>query len=209
MFKNLIKSSLIIASLALFACEADEDLPIIEESSSEASGKLNVLATTPMIGEYVDQIGGDNINLTILMPPEANPHTYDPSPQDAGKIADADLIFYVGLKYEPAGLIKLLENSASSANVLVEVGEGVDPIEFKEGGHDEHEGHDDHDEHDEDKDHDEHEGHDDHEGHDHGHDHHGHDHAHGHDHHHHPYPHADHPLGPESVRNRKSSGQDK
>ena len=170
MFKKLLKSSLIIASLALFACEADEDLPIIEESSSEASGKLNVLATTPMIGEYVDQIGGDNINLTILMPPEANPHTYDPSPQDAGKIADADLIFYVGLKYEPAGLIKLLENSASSANVLVEVGEGVDPIEFKEGGHDEHEGHDDHDEHDEDKDHDEHEGHDDHEGHE-GHDH--------------------------------------
>ena len=36
---------------------------------------------------------------------------------------------------------------------------------------------------------------------------HGHDH--GHDHHHHPYPHADHPLGPESVRNRKASGEGK
>ncbi len=39
---------------------------------------------------------------------------------------------------------------------------------------------------------------------DHGHDHHhGHDHSHDHDHHHHhPHPHADHPLGPESVRDR-------
>ena len=118
-----------------FACEAEEEMAVAEITSK----KLNVLATTPMIGEYVDQIGGDKINLTILMPPEANPHTYDPSPQDAGKIADADLVFYVGLKYEPAGLIKLLENSASSANVLVEIGEGVDPIEFKEGGHDDHE----------------------------------------------------------------------
>jgi zinc/manganese transport system substrate-binding protein len=113
-----------------------------------------------MIGEFVSQVGGDNINLTVLMPPEADPHNYDPAPQDAGKIADADLVFYTGLKYEPAALIKLLENSACSAEVLAEVGENVFPIEFKEGGHDDHdeEGHDDHDE----------EGHDDHAGHDHG-----------------------------------------
>ena len=159
MLKNLFKVSLIVASLIVFSCTAEEDLPVVGESASEATEKLNVLATTPMIGEYVSEIGGDNINLTILMPPEANPHTYDPSPQDAGKIADADLIFYVGLKYEPAGLIKLLENSSSGENVLVEVGEGIDPIEFKEGGHDDHgdhEGHDDHDEHDEDKHHDDH-----------------------------------------------------
>ena len=31
------------------------------------------------------------------MPPEADPHTYEPAPQDAGKIADADLVFYTGL----------------------------------------------------------------------------------------------------------------
>jgi ABC-type Zn uptake system ZnuABC Zn-binding protein ZnuA len=105
-----------------------------------------------MIGEFVSQVGGDNINLTVLMPAEADPHNYDPSPQDAGKIADADLVFYTGLRYEPSALVKLLENSACSSEVLAEVGENVFPIEFKE------EGHDDHDE----------EGHDDHEGHDHG-----------------------------------------
>ncbi len=38
--------------------------------------------------------------------------------------------------------------------------------------------------------------------HHHDHHHHGHDHSHDHDHHHHPHPHADHPLGPESVRDR-------
>jgi zinc/manganese transport system substrate-binding protein len=121
-----------------------------------------------MIGEFVSQVGGDNINLTVLMPSEADPHTYDPAPQDAGTIADADLVFYTGLKYEPAALIKLLENSACSTEVLAEVGESVFPIEFKELGHDDHdeEGHDDHDEEGHD-DHDE-EGHDDHEGHGHG-----------------------------------------
>jgi zinc/manganese transport system substrate-binding protein len=144
-------------SLVLVACSggsAEAGCPEIDNR------EINVVATTPMIGEFVSQVGGDNINLTVLMSPEADPHTYDPAPQDAGKIADADLVFYTGLKYEPAALIKLLENSACSAEVLAEVGENVFPIEFKEGGHDDHdeEGHDDHDE----------EGHDDHAGHDHG-----------------------------------------
>ena len=94
-----------------------------------------------MIGEFVSQVGGNNINLTVLMPSEADPHTYDPAPQDAGKIADADLVFYTGLKYEPAALIKLLENSACDTEVLSEVGPNVYPIETDE----EEEGHEGHD----------------------------------------------------------------
>jgi ABC-type Zn uptake system ZnuABC Zn-binding protein ZnuA len=155
--KPRFKFAISMLSLVLVACSggsAEAGCPEIDNR------EINVVATTPMIGEFVSQVGGDNINLTVLMPPEADPHTYDPAPQDAGKIADADLVFYTGLKYEPAALIKLLENSACSAEVLAEVGENVFPIEFKEGGHDDHdeEGHDDHDE----------EGHDDHAGHDHG-----------------------------------------
>ena len=127
-----------------------------------------------MIGEFVSQVGGDNINLTVLMPPEADPHTYEPAPQDAGKIADADLVFYTGLMYEPAPLIELLENSVCGAEALAEVGENVFPIEFKEGGHDDHHGEKGHDDHDEEghDDHDE-EGHDDHDDHG-GHEGHGH-----------------------------------
>ena len=158
--KRLFKFGIIALSIVLIACTGGS----AEAGCPEIDGReINVVATTPMIGEFVSQVGGDNINLTVLMPAEADPHTYDPAPQDAGTIADADLVFYTGLKYEPAALIKLLENSACSAEVLAEVGESVFPIEFKEGGHDDH--HDDHDEegHDDDE-----EGHDDHAGHDHG-----------------------------------------
>ena len=147
--KARFKFAILTLSLVLVACSggsAEAGCPEIENR------EINVVATTPMIGEFVSQVGGDNINLTVLMPAEVDPHNYDPSPQDAGKIADADLVFYTGLRYEPSALVKLLENSACSSEVLAEVGENVFPIEFKE------EGHDDHDE----------EGHDDHEGHDHG-----------------------------------------
>jgi len=150
--KRLFKFGILALSIVLIACTGGS----AEAGCPEIDGReINVVATTPMIGEFVSQVGGNNINLTVLMPAEADPHTYDPAPQDAGAIADADLVFYTGLKYEPAALIKLLENSACSAEVLAEVGESVFPIEFKEGDHDDH---DDHDE----------EGHDDHAGHDHG-----------------------------------------
>ncbi len=158
--KRLFKFGILALSIVLIACTGGS----AEAGCPEIDGReINVVATTPMIGEFVSQVGGDNINLTVLMPAEADPHTYEPAPQDAGTIADADLVFYTGLKYEPAALIKLLENSACSAEVLAEVGESVFPIEFKEGGHDDH--HDDHDEegHDDDE-----EEHDDHAGHDHG-----------------------------------------
>ena len=141
--KRLFKFGILALSIVLIACTGGS----AEAGCPEIDGReINVVATTPMIGEFVSQVGGDNINLTVLMPAEADPHNYDPAPQDAGTIADADLVFYTGLKYEPAALIKLLENSACSAEVLAEVGESVFPIEFKEGGHDDHdeEGHDDH-----------------------------------------------------------------
>ncbi len=163
--KYSFKFGVIALSLVLIACSggsADAGCPEID------GREINVVATTPMIGEFVSNVGGDNINLTVLMPPEADPHTYEPAPQDAGTIADADLVFYTGLMYEPAPLVELLENSVCGSEALAEVGESVFPIEFKEGGHDDHDdhgekGHDDHDE----------EGHDDHdeeghEGHGHG-----------------------------------------
>lgn len=147
--RPIYKIGAIVLSIVLIACGTGST------TDEATSGKINVLATTPMLGDFVNQIGGENINLTILMPPEVDPHTYDPSPQDATKIADADVVFYIGLKYEPSALIKLLENTSNSDSVLVEVGESINPIEFSEEGHDDHDDHKDHDDHDE-------EGHDDH-----------------------------------------------
>ena len=147
--KYSFKFGVIVLSLVLIACSGGS----VDAGCPEIDGReINVVATTPMIGEFVRNVGGDNINLTVLMPPEADPHSYEPAPQDAGTIADADLVFYTGLMYEPAPLIELLENSVCGSEALAEVGESVFPIEFKEGGHDDHDdhgekGHDDHDDH--------------------------------------------------------------
>ena len=156
--RPIYKIGALLLSVILIACGTGTT----DEATSD---KINVLVTTPMLGDFVNEIGGENINLTILMPAEIDPHTYDPSPQDASKIADADVVFYVGLKYEPSALIKLIENTSNEAAVLVEVGEEINPIEFSEEGHDDHDDEDGHDDEEGHDDHDEEEGH---EGHGHG-----------------------------------------
>ena len=188
-FKRFLKLAVLCMSvLIIFACESVDE-PAQESqvnneavTTEESIEKISVLATTPMIAEYVRQVGNDNIDLSILMPYSADPHSFEASPQDAIKIADADIVFYVGLKYESANLVELLENSVKSADALIEIGPGINPIEFSEEGHDDHEGHghDDHEGHghddDKHKDDDDHDGHDhdkhkddddDHDGHDH------------------------------------------
>ena len=154
-FRPTFKIVAILLSVILIACGSGTttEETTVEETTVD---KINVLATTPMLGDFLNEIGGANINLTILMPPEADPHTYDPSPQDAAKIAEADLVFYVGLKYEPSAVMKLIENTSNTESVLVEVGEYINPIEFSEEGHDDHDDEEGHDDHDDEEGHDDH-----------------------------------------------------
>ena len=79
--KAIFKFGVIALSIVLVACSGGSS---DEAGCPEIDGReLNVVATTPMIGEFVNQVGGDNINLTVIMPAEADPHTYEPAPQDA------------------------------------------------------------------------------------------------------------------------------
>ena len=177
MFKIMFKSAMSLLLVLIIACGNGDEViepaapatpaaapaaaPAAPEAApevSEDSGKrFNILATTPMIGEYVKQVAGQNVDVEVLMPYAVDPHTYEPSPKDVAKISDADLVFHVGIKYENSALLKLLENTVQTEQALIALGSKVNPIEFKTDDHDDHDEHDDEDKHD---DHDEHAGHD-------------------------------------------------
>ena len=63
-------------------------------------GKLRVAATTTMIGDLVRRIGGDRVDLAVLIPPGNDPHVYKPSPGDMSELRRAKLVFYNGLHLE-------------------------------------------------------------------------------------------------------------
>jgi len=93
-------------------------------SAPDDSAKLQVVATTTIVGDVVKQVGGDAIALTVLLPVGADPHAFDPSPQDMAKITTADVIFANGAGLE-AFLDPLLENAGDGAEVI-DLSEGLD-----------------------------------------------------------------------------------
>jgi len=101
------------ASLLLAACNAPA-----------ASGDgLKVVASTTIVGDVVAQVGGDLIELTVLFPTGADPHTFDPRPQDIAAISDARVVFISGLGLEES-LQPALD--ANATGTVVQVSDGID-----------------------------------------------------------------------------------
>lgn len=128
-----------------------------------ADEPTRVVASFSVLGDMVERIGGEHVDLTTLVGPEGDAHVYQPTPTAARDVAAAEVLIVNGLEFE--GWLDRLAEAASFDGTLIVATAGIEPIAFGEDDHDDHDDHDDdHDDH-EDKDHDEH-GHDDHDGHD-------------------------------------------
>jgi len=86
---------------------------------------LRVVATTSLVGDVVQRVGGDRVELTVLLPSGADPHAYVATPNDLVTLSEADLIFVNGLALEES-LLPTLEELDTAP--FVSVNEGVVPI---------------------------------------------------------------------------------
>ncbi|MDE0079984.1 MAG: metal ABC transporter substrate-binding protein [Caldilineaceae bacterium] len=117
------------------------------------------------LANIVYNIGGDRIDLDAIMPPGTDPHTFEPRPSDAVKLAQADLIFVNGMHLDETTM-RLAEANLKDGAKLIELaavvagpdeliygqehhhGHGeMDDHEGDEHGHAEEDDHDDEDEH--------------------------------------------------------------
>ena len=134
--------------------EHELSLPELSPVALAAGEKLRVVATTSIIGDVVAQVGGDAIQLTVLMGAGQDPHSYAPSAAQLTAVARAHVIFVNGWDLEER-LLRDLENIAEGLAPLIPVSAYVDPLEYGEGGHHhDDEAHHDDDEHAHDDDHD-------------------------------------------------------
>lgn len=105
-----------------------------DSTASNTSGRLQVVATTSIVADVVQQVGGDAIEVQTLLPLGSDPHSYQPAPRDMATVADASVIFASG-----AGLEEFLEpliDSAGATARVVEVSDGVTLIEGSAEGSD-------------------------------------------------------------------------
>jgi ABC-type Zn uptake system ZnuABC Zn-binding protein ZnuA len=85
-----------------------------------ADDALQVLATTDIIADVVQNIGGDLVEVTTLIPSGSDPHSYVPTPRDVVRIIDAEVIFINGMNLEE-GLLDIIAENASVEPVVVSI----------------------------------------------------------------------------------------
>jgi len=85
-----------------------------------AQGKINVVATLPDFGAVARQIGGDNVDVTVLAKPTEDPHFVDARPSFVVKMRQADVLIDGGAELEIGWLPPLLQNAR---NPKIEVGQ--------------------------------------------------------------------------------------
>ncbi|HTD58101.1 MAG TPA: zinc ABC transporter substrate-binding protein [Solirubrobacteraceae bacterium] len=105
-----------VGAIALGGCGSKEP------SEESASGKLQVVAAENFWGSIAAQVGGEKVQVrSIVVNPNADPHSYEPSAEDARAMAGAQVAIVNGIGYDEWAS-RLLAASPSSERAVLDVG---------------------------------------------------------------------------------------
>ena len=94
--------------------------------------EAHIVVTTNILGDVVGEIAGDQAEVTVLMKPEADPHSFAISAREAHTMRTADLVVYNGLGLEE-GVLHHVEAARSEGVTTIEVGARAEPLEYRDG----------------------------------------------------------------------------
>jgi zinc transport system substrate-binding protein len=98
------------------------------------AGTLQVAATIVPLGDFCQKIGGDLVQVQVLIPPGASPHLFEPAPSVMARAFQARVFVYIGAGLEPWAT-KLLQSRGSKNLIVVEAAQGVTLLGMDEHHH--------------------------------------------------------------------------
>jgi zinc transport system substrate-binding protein len=123
---NSVKSAFTLISLTILLVSLTG---CIEQPKS--SEKINVVTSFYPLYEFSKIIGGEKADVSVLVPAGAEPHDWEPGPQDIVKVESAQIFVYNGVGLEPY-VDKIITKTESQKLIVVDSSEGIELI--KEGG---------------------------------------------------------------------------
>ncbi|MFL0358542.1 metal ABC transporter solute-binding protein, Zn/Mn family [Curtobacterium flaccumfaciens] len=88
-----------------------------------------VAVTTNILGDVVSEVVGDQADVMVLMPPGADPHSFEVSAQEAARLRSADLVVENGLGLEE-GVVRHIAAAAEDGVPVSTAGDAFDPLEW-------------------------------------------------------------------------------
>ena len=120
---GLNRLALVVVSIGLLlgACSAGA------ATSPPVAAVLKVVATTTVFADIIRNVGGDRVSVDSIIPAGAGPEDYEPKPDDARKLANADLVVSNGVHLDDF-LDGLIDAAGERSAARLVLGEGLDAI---------------------------------------------------------------------------------
>lgn len=109
-----------LAATGLAACSGADD------------PRPTIVVSTNILGDVVGELVGDQAQVVTLMKPNADPHSFEISAQEAGTLRDADLLVSNGLGLEE-GLQQHLDAAAADDVPMFVAGDAIEVLDYSEG----------------------------------------------------------------------------
>lgn len=116
--------TILFFSFGIFSCTAQK----YEEEANKQ--KIGVVVSILPQAEFVEKIGGDKVNITVMVPPGASPHTYEPIPSQLEDVGEAEIYVKVGsgIEFELNWIDKIVK--LNKEMLIVDCSEEIELIEF-------------------------------------------------------------------------------
>jgi len=113
----------LISALPLAGCSSGKPA-----ESTDEDGKLRIVATIFAPYDFARAVAGDRADIKMLVPPGAETHSFEPTPQDILAIRNCDLFLYVGGESDE-WVREILESMEPSDRIDVPLIDCVEPLE--------------------------------------------------------------------------------
>ncbi len=107
----------------------------IPSKNQKALRKIKIIATVFPLMEFCKAVSGERGDVSLLIPPGAEVHTWQPRPSDIVRLSSADLFVYTGLNMEP-WVDDVLNSLKNPALKVLEAGQGIPIMESEAHTHD-------------------------------------------------------------------------
>lgn len=116
-------------TLAVTACTSASKQPEAQSSNASSTQPIRVATTISTLNSFVEGVGGDLVVVQSIVPVGASPETFQPTPQDVARLAQAQLLVENGAGLE-TWLDRLLRNAGTSSLRVVVCADGL-PVKNK------------------------------------------------------------------------------
>lgn len=107
---------------------------LLPAAHAQTTAPIKAVASFSILGDLVQQVGGDRVSVAVLVGPGSDAHVFQPTPAQARLVGQAQIVFSNGLGFE--GWMSRLLNTAAYRGRHVVVSQDIQPLKTSARDHD-------------------------------------------------------------------------